>query len=193
MSTKTAATLQPYHYPRVYKQLLGYAEGHEMHVLLDTETHKHLMFKTPGTGIGHFSLVTWPGYLAIAGDIGEGFIFCREADMLRWFDHGQAPGWINPGYWGEKTGRATRELRPFSAEAFAKWVKEVHPKAKFEEWYGTPEGTYSTESAIDLLDQNRLHYDSDDISSWTDWDHHFLLACHAILWGAKKYHASVTK
>lgn len=179
----TSAHLLPYHYPAVYEQLLAEVGEHEMHVLHEDGLYRHLRFQAPGTGIWHWDLVTWPGSLAIRGDIGEGFIFTRELDMLTWFDHGQAPGWINASYWAEKLDRGSRSVRGFSPDQFRAWLAENgHDPALGVE-------VESEHEALDTLGLHDIEVDYDDPESWRDYEHHFLLALHAILWGAQRYHA----
>lgn len=84
---------------------------HEVHIEHDEGVFRSILFKAPGTSNYHFRLVTWPGHLAISGDIGD-FIFAREHDMFGWFatDHDWAamPLKINPVYWGQKVQAASK-------------------------------------------------------------------------------------
>ena len=197
--------LADYHYPKVYKQLLGFVEKHEMKIFHEDGLYRHLRFKSPGTGIGYFDLVTWPGSLAIRGDIGEGFIFTREQDMIPWF-HTDAPGHINPQYWSEKLDRGTREVRRvFSEEKFETYLKsqveefaathgqdleEVREHVELEGQFEYVGDTNSAYSFMDSLSFEGRRIDeslTDSVESWLEYDHHFLLACHAILWGVQKY------
>ena len=201
-------TLEEYHYPRVYKQLLGYVENHELQILHEDGLYRHLRFISPGTGIGYFDLVTWPGSLAIRGDIGEGFIFTRDRDMIPWFGGGASAGRIKADYWSEKLDRGTREVREvFSEEKFDAYLKEqvesfaehrghdlteVREDVDLSKYF---EAIYDTNSAYEFM--SGLEYEGerivedldDDAQSWLEYDHHFLLACHAILWGVRKYQA----
>lgn len=204
-----AAHLEEYHYPNVYRQLLSYVENHEMRVLHEDGIYRHLRFITPGSSIGYFDLITWPGSLAIRGDIGEGFMFTREDDMFPWFSHRGAAGHINPSYWSEKLDRGTREVREqFSEVKWERYLDEM--VAAFAKEHGPEtadlrmeldaelswEAIHSTDAAYQFLE--RFRYDgkplvddlSEDVGSWVDYDHHFLLACHALLWGIQKYQAA---
>lgn len=183
-------TLKYYHYPKQYKQLLANASQHEMRVLHDEGLYRHLRFQCPGTSIWHWDIITWPGSLAIRGDIGEGFIFTRDTDMLRFFDSGQPDGWINTSYWAEKLDRGSRSVREFSNERFIEWLRTSEEAEHLSNFDTDFENIYSIEEAIDLLDDNGITWDYDSVSSWEDYEYHFILALHAILWGAKKYHES---
>lgn len=178
--------LKPYHYPAQYRHLLEQTGDHELNVLHRDGLYRHLRFQKPGTGMWHWDLVTWPGSLAIRGDIGEGYIFTRERDMLGFFDHGQPDGHINPGYWAEKLDLGCRSVKEFSAEKFSAWLTKqgLHFDARNAE-----AGT--VDQAIEHCDDNGIQWDVDDPESWQDYRYHFILALHAILWGAKRYHAEV--
>lgn len=227
MSTHTATEtvavdpadgLADYYYPDVYRQLLGYVAKHRMEVLHEDGLYRHVRFATPGTSIGSFDLVTWPGHLTISGDIGGGWTFRREADMFTWFvDYYRgrlmAAGHINPGYWAEKVlGR--RDHRGFSEAKFTADVNQRIDETVTRHGLGEEEAAELAEAAQnDLLD--RAHYfDTNsaydavtsfrpevldaggpwtrpfadaDPENWDDFDHHYLLACHAILWGVRTY------
>lgn len=181
----SAPALEAYHYPKQYEQLLSEVDGHEMTVLHEDGLHRHLRFARPGTSMWHFDLVTWPGYLAMVGDIGDGYIFRRTDDMLAFFDHGQPDGWINPGYWGEKLFRGgVPGVQRFSTDRFSEWCNERSIRI---DDIGDIE---SIDEATDALNSEGIPWDCEDPQSWRDFDHHYLLSLHAILWGAKRYHAS---
>lgn len=183
MTTTTTAPLRDYHYPKQYDQLLGNVAEHELKALRDDGVYRHLRFKAPDTWMWSFDLVTWPGYLFVGGDIGEGYVFTREHDMLTFFDDGQPDGHINPHYWAEKVTRGAREVREFSSEKYAAWISEH----KIE---GVEAGEVTTqEEAIAELERVGADFDYYDFDAWKDYRYHFILALHAILWGAKKYHA----
>ncbi|MFI1580075.1 hypothetical protein [Embleya sp. NPDC020630] len=85
---------------------------HEMTVLHDEGLYRHLRFAKPAPEGSMFwwELVTWPGCLAVRGDMGGEWIFTRLPDMFRFFrsDGGE----INPWYWSQKTelGRSACEV-----------------------------------------------------------------------------------
>lgn len=204
--------LEWYHYPEHYGHLLENTKDHDLAVLHEDGLYRHLRFKAPGTGMWHWDLVTWPGSLAIRGDIGEGFIFTRAEDMLRFFDHGQASGWINATYWAEKLDRGARSVQCMSPEKFAAHVRQrtddlvdsyfdgsAESEAEFRaavqsEVLDTTDGCTDESYAASILygfswEGHSLDDDMDP-SAWRDYEYHFILALHAILWGAKKYHAA---
>ena len=107
---------------------------HKMEVVLDQGLHRHLKFRKPGTGCHGFDIVTWPGYLAISGDMGAA-MFTRLPDMLEFFrdkpDRHDAGGglYINCGYWAEKCVANDGEKKEFDTDLFRECVK-----ARFDEY-----------------------------------------------------------
>lgn len=102
--------------------------GHQMEVLLDNGVYRHLRFKRPGSYSFSFDVVTWPGYLAVSGDMGDS-MFTRLHDMFEFFrrkDDGAEVGKlrINPGYWAEKCVANDGDKREFRIELFEELVKE---------------------------------------------------------------------
>ncbi len=96
--------------------------AHEMHVLMDNGIYRHIRFKRPGTGVFHFDLITYPGYLVYSGDMGC-YVFSRLEDMFEFFrtdrEHmhlrdGQTLA-INLGYWSEKLRAVDGSRRKGSA------------------------------------------------------------------------------
>lgn len=201
-----AASLPWYCYPRAYTQFIGEIGEHQMQVLHDEGLYRHLRFKAPGTMIWHFDLITWPGYLAFVGDVGRGYVFHREPDMLRFFDHGQPLGHINADYWAEKLTGGRESVRRFSEDRFTEYVN-----ARVQDWCidladedAARLRSQVSEEVLDYACDQRLALDAlagftfdgkhleleMDSRSFTDYDHHFVLALHALLWGAIVYHAS---
>lgn len=129
------------------EQFLKDMSKHEMQVLLDNGIYRHLRCKQPGSSNRWFDIVTWPGFLAYAGDMGS-FVFSRLPDMFEFFrmskddwnfnrDGGLS---INPGYWGEKLDAVNRDGRrgdymEFSQELFRCHVED-HIKTWIEEFPG---------------------------------------------------------
>ncbi len=91
----------------VQRRFLKDTAEHQLTVLRDDGLYRHLRFRKPGTGCYGFDIVTWPGYLAISGDMGAA-MFTRLPDMFEFFrtdaqdPSGTSAPYINPGYWSEK-------------------------------------------------------------------------------------------
>ena len=166
---------------------------HEMTVLHDDGLYRHLRFKAPQTGFYWFDLVTWPGCLAINGDM-DSFTFSRTEDMFTFFRGSR----INPQYWAEKV-RAGRDIRRYSEDLFKQLVTEaIEDSAK--DWPGLAEAVKS-----EILSSDEIYYDDGarsllvsfehdgfkfaDTWEWdlSDWCYQFLWCCHAIVWGISRY------
>jgi hypothetical protein len=114
---------------KVLTDFLRDTAEHKMEVVLDQVLHRHLRFRKPGTSCYGFEIVTWPGYLAISGDMGAA-TFTRLPDMLEFFrdkpERHDANGglYINCGYWAEKCVANDGEQKEFLPELFRGYVKE---------------------------------------------------------------------
>lgn len=202
---------------RACSQFRGAIDEHEMTVLLDTlddgTPYRHVRFAQPGTSIWSFNLVTWPGHLSISGDL-HSYTFRRLHDMFDFF-RGRSinPSYWSEKLVAEHHGTEYGKSR-YSEDQFVEtltnhvtevceWLTKADAK-RFRKAidddvleYGAPA---SYEEARAALEQ--FHWRSEEPGSryargfsfqdiW-DWhlggfDHHFLLACHAIQWGVGKY------
>lgn len=98
---------------------------HQMKVVRDDGLYRHLRFRRPGTGCYGFDIVTWPGYLAISGDMGAS-MFTRLDDMFQFFR--QDPDGdlsINPGYWHEKCVANDGDAKEFRLELLNDYLKDA--------------------------------------------------------------------
>jgi hypothetical protein len=185
---------------------------HEMTVLHDDGLYRHLRFKHPEHGFHWFDLITWPGSLAINGDMGS-YLFSRDPDMFEFFRGHRA----NLGYWAEKL-RAPRadDVEVYSENKFrehvmdaAKESEEYYPGlteaaeeyffGEYAEWNTKIEG-----AALAALDRFYFNHPSaqDDMDPFTfsdtfewnlsDWSHFFAWCCHAIPWGIAQYDKAKT-
>lgn len=185
-------------YDRQLEQLLANTKNHKMRVLHDEGVYRHIRFAEPGTTMWHFDLITWPGHLTITGDIGDGFSFKREHDMFGFFNGRE----INPQYWGEKMPH-TITYRKYSDEKFKQRVLEsleghleslaesdrtTFMTALTEEVLGDAADFENTaREALDNFEHNGFTFTDTWEWSFNDYDWHYILACHAILWGIRKY------
>src|SRR5436190_22697501 len=99
---------------------------HEMTVLRDDGLYRHLRFKAPDTSFYWFDLITWPGYLAVVGDFGDGYTFTRVPDMFEFFraKSGWNGGSINPMYWAEKIASGRDGVKRYSMDIFRRLIDE---------------------------------------------------------------------
>lgn len=184
-------------FARAAEQFANETRDHEMTVLHDEGVYRHIRFQRPKSGIWHFDLVTWPGHLSITGDVG-GYTFARAHDMIDFF--GQSPQ-INPGYWGEKLV-AHSGYKSYSQELFRREVTQAFDEVKDDlanpahVWAQIEDRVLESEEyepeareAVDSFTCGRFSFV--DTFEWnlTDFDHHYLLCCHAILFGVRRYAA----
>jgi len=187
-----------------FKQIAG---KHEMTVLRDDGLYRHLRFKRPDELTYWFDLVTWPGYLAINGDLVSGYTFSRIEDMFRFFQyrsdvHGQFR--INPHYWSEKITNydAMKGTRVYSEAALHNHVKEALRNMAESEGVGLPVLEKEWREHVQYFDlsiEGWARQAIDDfrymgrgfVDAWewdlTEWSYPFLLCCHAIGWGIRRY------
>ncbi|WP_425641450.1 hypothetical protein ACPUEK_16065 [Marinomonas gallaica] len=90
--------------------------NHELTILKDDGLYRHMRFGEKGSSIYAINITTWPGYLAVTGDMGD-YVFTRTPDMFEFF-RGKD---INTGYWGEKLvaePRGSEYGKKWSADEF---------------------------------------------------------------------------
>lgn len=171
---------------------------HEMIVLQQDGLHRHLTFKSPRTYNNHFHITTWPGYLAISGDIGS-YVFARLPDMFKFF---RGDG-INAGYWAEKLQACDRSggVKEFSEDLFHEAIKSDFEQWEFDDdeqkaraWAALQESDLSEDSSQESIEnavRSAMAYKcpvtGNDFSDF--WDHdlqdytfRFLWCCHAVRW-----------
>lgn len=172
---------------------------HEMTVLLDNGTHRHIRFRRPGTTCMGFDLVTWPGYLAVSGDMGD-FMFTRLLDMFEFFRGAdEGPLRINPQYWAEKCKAGTTE--EYDADRFCEAIRsrlddmeaspELRQAVADEVLPAARDGEYEAHRAAQ-------DFEHDGHQVFTDfWEaglrehtYHFIWICYAIAWGIRQYDAA---
>ena len=174
---------------------------HQMTVLHDDGLYRHLRFRNPANGSYWFDLTTWPGYLAITGDI-DGFVFARTRDMFAFFRQSDAGLKINPGYWQEKVVAGRDNVKEYS-EAMLRW-HVIDDLTAAVEGGDAPRGLGKAIREQVLEDPdicledgaraavNAFEYEGFQFADTWEWDLAdyswcFLWACHAIVWGIGQY------
>lgn len=97
-------------YARLYENFLKQTEHHVLTVEREDGLDRRLLMRDRAQGsIWHWRVVTWPGCLATVGDVADGYVFSREADMLAFFDTCATRDYYSDGtpcidfrYWAEK-------------------------------------------------------------------------------------------
>lgn len=190
--------------------------SHQLTVIRDDGIYRHLRFERQKTNAYYFDIITWPGYLAVTGDMGT-WAFSRIADMFDFFTAAhsgkQESFQINPGYWSEKfeSGAGCRRTESpcyeFDETALAKILDEWHA-----EWLlGAGEDADEFERddvAEKIADLKRERFSNEsqaytavDDADLPDFDmqyafegrsmqqysYHYLWICYAIVWGIERY------
>ena len=186
---------------------------HGMTIIKDVDNYRHVRFQRPDTWCYGFDLVTWPGFLAFTGDMGE-YLFARTHDMFEFFRQPLDQG-ISYAYWAEKCKAGQRSgerdcdgVYEFSEEAFKEAVEEDY-KSWLESVGNIDEPGFledmrnrleddvlscSNEGMIRAYDA-ATGFEVDGRQIFQDfWEHsceeytpRFLWCCHAIRWGIAQY------
>ncbi|WP_088700377.1 hypothetical protein [Halomonas campaniensis] len=191
------------------EQFMENVASHSMEVLQDDGKYRHLRFSHNGSSIYHFNIVTWPGYLAIAGDMGD-FMFSRLPDMFDFF-RSEKPGlFINASYWAQKlragSSKGPQLAKVWSEEAFKRnvlrqfdnWAEFQDDEARTAEMRAKLNrdvlecGYFKEEAQQAVLDWDNELFDLTEVweHDCTDFDHHYLICCYAIAWAIQQYDAA---
>lgn len=129
--------------------------GHEMTVLHDDAPYRHLI-RNPGSSAHWFEIMTWPGSLAVRGDM-VGYQFSGNSDMLAFFSSGDN---VNPDDWYEKLGAGPATTRIYSEDVararvdqeLRQWLVELGFRTDLEpidtEEFGPSDHGYNEARAI---------------------------------------------
>lgn len=187
-------------------------ENHRLIVLKDDGVYRHIRLKEPGTGNCYFDLTTWPGHLAITGDVAD-YVFYRTDDMFTFFRNDELK--INPRYWHEKMVSDSR-VSPAKEFNYESWQEDVERQVKeyieeHKEELQELDDSHQESKEDVLRDEidNLLCEDSNDVRCHDaqcnfesevcnidlydcEWDyhqytHHFIWCLYAIVWGIQEY------
>ncbi|WP_019530627.1 hypothetical protein [Dasania marina] len=169
--------------------------NYEMEILHDDGVNRTLKFMHEKSHNGYFMITTWPGHLAISGDMGT-YVFSRINDMIDFF----SGDGVNPGYWAEKVMAESKfgdGVSAFEADYFITETK------KYLTEYFTDAGTLDEESEeyFDQLDMIGDEYEAiawvrgidldglepSDIWVRDQYTFHYLFACYAINFACNAY------
>lgn len=187
-------------------------KDHQLHVLREDGLYRHLRCRRDESFMYGFDIVTWPGYLAYVGDMGD-FVFSRIPDMLAFF--ASDSGRINPGYWSEKLqAPAPAAAEVYSPERYvervqawaeercedlddseAKALRESVQEDLLDPYLGFGDSEFRAHSLLvdfrhDKLDPAATHFiEIDDSYEWSlrEWDMRFLWCCYALVWAVGEY------
>lgn len=172
---------------------------HELTVIREDGLYRHLRLAEPGTRMWSIDILTWPGHLATTGDIGSGFMFSRESDMIGFFD--KRGDWrtdygapeIDFRYWAEKLCGHTigdvyehspREFMNIVNESVAEYVNDGNTLSDDDRAVLMAEARQASDDAREAYEFLAENEDVLGSDSWelnfTEIDFQFALACYAI-------------
>lgn len=180
---------------------------HRLTIIRDDGLYRHLRFKRPNTISYYFDIITWPGFLAYVGDMGD-YLFCRIEDMFTFF-RGERP---NPSYWAEKVRAEDRNSKVFgfSRDRFEAALKEefesfwkshgVDDQAKTEAWEDIEaqvlEGDETVADAVARAHEFEYEGQQVFVDFWEnrleDYTWRFMWCCHALPWAIARYEEAKT-
>lgn len=186
------------------EQFLKQVQNHKMTVLLDSGTHRHLLFSQGGS-YQRFNVITYPGALVISGDMGC-FVFQRTEDMFDFFrDNGRWKNIINAGYWAEKVVAGNffdwdqDEFDESIKETLQEWVEDAkregmdeaficEQEEKVSDHFGCISGEIDSRSSVHHWQtcDNGVEFDELE-GNFTKHTERYLWCCHAIVWAIAEY------
>ena len=169
---------------------------HQLEILQDDGLYRHLRFQKPGTWIYGFDFVTWPGFLAYCGDMGD-YLFQRTPDMLAFFRGGQ--GREPPlEYWAEKCVAHDRDgVKQYcpgrAREAIAEWLDDAEATAELREEVEDEilsvldDGQDALRRAVGHFEHQGWSFQDFHEVDLTVWTFRFRFCCYALQWGVAQY------
>jgi len=186
------------------EQFLKDIVDHKMTAVVDGGLYRHLRFGRPGTGVMHFDILTWPGYLAYVGDMGN-FLFTRTTDMFEFFRDGTSELRISPDYWAEKCVAHDRdEVTEYSPAKFRAAVEcrlndeesvsnELREAVKRDVLSRADDGEHEARSAVREFESEGFSFADFHEHNLRDYTYRFIWCCYAIVWGIKTYDQASVK
>jgi len=98
---------------------VGFSDDYALRVIKDDGLYRHLAVRRPKDSFYSFQIATWPGHIAISGDLGC-LVLSREEDMLAFVAGGGAPDFQ---YLAQKVQASDGGTREWSPRLFAEAVK----------------------------------------------------------------------
>jgi hypothetical protein len=185
--------------------------NHECRIVRDDGVYRHVRFSNPSCRFNQwFDLVTWPGSLCFAGDMGT-YVFARLTDMFEFFRLDGRRTEPDLGYWAEKCQAKDRDgveefcpdlFKNNVARAFRQWTEDFNLEdrkqrdERQELWAEIKTDVLSWaddgEQAAIGAACNFIWKDRYPFQDFYEYDsrvytHRFQWCCHAIPWGIGKY------
>lgn len=167
-------------------------ENHVMTIENDNGLHRCIHFGKPGTNCYSFRLVTWPGHLAISGDMGD-YTFARIPDMFGLFRDGACKSYLT-----EKLVATSKQNshQQFCWDHF-KTALMAEVETDQERKQIESKLRYCEEDEHGAVELARNWPDDAPHIEWSDMGYafrgkptyHFLWCLEAIMWGVAQYDA----
>lgn len=190
-----------------YETFIKTVANHKLTIHQDNGLYRHITLKNPRSFNRHFHLTTWPGYLAVSGDMGE-WVFSRLSDMFEFHRAEGHSNRISYNYWAEKCQAADRrtDIWAYDEELYVQAIRRE--MANYLSSFTLSEAKIIVKDAEleGLFDAPCNHSDAlHQAMGWTCpvgmdfpflefWENqlhsltpHFKWICHAIQWGIKQY------
>lgn len=176
------------------EHLSTFLDGCTLTVLHDEGQYRHLHVTPSDTRAlwTGFDVITWPGHIALTGDLGDGWVFTRygQDDMAYWVS-GTHPS--NYGYWAEKLVRACRSSpTEFSPKLFLRtldeYLRDQVDNSAWQLFMDEAKSVEDTHEAITFL--RGISLDLPDLYEYIefeDYTYSFKRACHQISWTVQTY------
>lgn len=165
-------------------------KDHVLDIKLDQGLYRDLVFGTPGSSSYMVRVTTWPGHLAISGDMGC-FVFSR-ANMFELFrsDH------IKEGYWASKC--IAGEKSEYKEELWALTIKDIIDNyTDYEDSSGNLETLLletpdDLDHAMTILDLHNVPNYWEYAENLIGYTYHFIWCLHAIMHTVRLYDEAKT-
>ena len=184
-------------------QFLRDVASHGMTVKLDNGLYRHLLFRAAtDSWCMWFEIVTWPGSLAIHGDMGT-WEFSRTQDMFGFFRNRELT--INASYWHEKISSESRfggPAKKFDAAVYRSSVisaldnyeltdpEKAEIVAALEEEVFQEEDESTARRALCDFKHHDFRFTDEWEINGQGYSYHFLWCLHAIVWAIQQYDAA---
>lgn len=175
----------------------------------DTATHKvtirhdHGLYRSvdcwrsDGGTCHHFCVTTWPGHIAITGDMGD-YVFSRIPDMFAYVRKKSHETLLDQ--LEAKCDAVCKQsgLRKYAHEKLIEYVKKEREEDEdkdAEEWdellvtLSDSNEFWNKTALLDFDINDRNPFDLHDWPDFTELSYHFEWCCYAIAWAVEKYDA----
>lgn len=188
------------------ERFLSDVRTHQMAVEHDDGVYRSVRFARPGTSAYHFVLTSWPGHIAMSGDMGS-LVLSRVRDMFAWCDGSTMR--VDMHYWHEKAVATSARSDPleYDERLFEQAVRDdfrLHGFRSFRSaravWNDVKDDLLEClpehqHEAVARAMSFRAETDDGDVFEMPDfWETRlrsfsfgFIWQCYAIRWGARRY------